>query len=137
KAKSENAFHAKNVACAACHRPHAELALAGAGSAFCARCHDNPAKAVRTGHAECRKCHGEPHAPAKKPACSTCHGTEAATAPKGHATCTSCHEAHSGGLGKNADCATCHTDKPKALHGAIANGCGNCHRPHGPKGPDK
>jgi predicted CXXCH cytochrome family protein len=139
KAKTDHAFHAAQTECSACHAPHgfalAKTATTGAaGGAFCAKCHASQGAAVaaRSGHAECRACHGEPHSPTKKPACHSCHAQESATAPKGHAVCASCHDSHSGSLGSHAACASCHADKPKALHGN--QDCKTCHRPHGPSG---
>src|SRR5690606_13845489 len=139
KAKTDHGFHSAKTACTACHAPH-QFALAraattgAAGGAFCARCHapQGSAVAARPGHAECRACHGEPHAPNKKPSCQPCHAQQVATAPKGHQACASCHDSHSGSLGAHAACASCHSDKPQALHGN--QDCTTRPRPHGPKG---
>jgi len=145
KAKEDRGgFHARGVACAACHKPH-DFALASAKSgptslsasgAFCVSCHAGQERAVapRAGHAVCTKCHGEPHAPSKAPTCSRCHGAEAASAPAGHATCTHCHDAHSGSLGEHASCTSCHGNKRGVPHANLPSGCQACHRPHGPRG---
>jgi len=157
KAHDDRAFHAGGVACVACHAPHdfaSHLIRNAAGgparglpapaakpeeAALCAKCHapKTAAVAARPGHAECGACHGAPHSPVKKPACATCHSQEAATAQRGHEACAQCHEPHSGSLGTHAQCTSCHADKPKQQHGAIAGGCASCHAPHGPKGVAK
>lgn len=154
KPHGDRGFHAGGVACVACHKPHdfaSHLIRNAAGgpahgipapaakaeeAALCASCHAAKSAAVtaRPGHAECGACHGASHAPVKKPACATCHAQEAATALHGHEACTQCHDSHSGSLGTHALCTSCHGEKPKQQHGAIAGGCASCHTPHGPKG---
>ncbi|MBS2018816.1 MAG: hypothetical protein JST00_38470 [Deltaproteobacteria bacterium] len=139
KAANERAFHAVGkTECTSCHTPHA-FATSAVGAAACARCHAPEAKRVeaRSGHADCKSCHGQAHAPNAKPACASCHGQEASSAPRGHSACGSCHDAHSGSLGKHVECTSCHADKTKAakaLHTSLPGACASCHRPHGPKG---
>jgi predicted CXXCH cytochrome family protein len=151
QAPHERAFHA-GATCTSCHRPHG-FALKGSGPALCASCHQPIAArvATRPGHAECASaCHGAAHAPARTADCARCHAAEAKSAPAGHAACGSCHEPHAGSLfaktgagittfaklaTTTAQCASCHADKPRALHGAVPDGCGSCHRAHGPKAP--
>jgi len=139
-ANNDHKLHT-GIACASCHKKH-EFKLAGAGAAFCGTCHGPiAAKVAKPGHADCTKCHGAPHTPTKDIACSKCHAVQASTAPKGHAVCGSCHDSHSGKFVASKPvtaatlCATCHQEKPAAVHGSIPTGCATCHRAHGPKGP--
>lgn len=155
KAGSDRGLHAGGVACIACHKPHdfaSNLLRTAAGTlahgipapagkaeeaALCAGCHAQKATTVaaRPGHAECGACHGAAHRPTKNPACASCHKQEAASAKAGHTACNNCHDSHSGSLGTHAECTSCHAEKPKQLHGALAGGrCASCHTPHGPKG---
>lgn len=136
-ARDERAFHTKNAAltCANCHVPHDFAKASPAPRDFCAGCHAPVATATASkGHAECAQCHGATHAPATKVECGSCHREEVKTAPRGHQTCNGCHATHTGDLGEHAACASCHKNKPAALHGATQGGCASCHRPHGPKG---
>lgn len=148
-AKTDTSFHAQGdtkVKCAQCHQPHA-FDLKSAGPKLCGSCHATKAAAVakQPGHAKCASCHGVAHSPTKELQCEKCHSKETHSTLKGHDVCTKCHEPHAGTLvdpsGKTvamaitpAFCGGCHTEKPKALHGGIAGGCANCHRPHGPEG---
>lgn len=134
-------------------------------TALCARCHageaTKTAASPHAGHAQCTSCHasGAPktaaHSPNAKPAmpvaCESCHAAEVHSAPQGHAkACTTCHDPHSGQRAPSnlaamggAACTSaggCHENKKTALHVKLApveNCTTSCHRPHGPKGPDK
>lgn len=139
-AKADAKVHA-TATCLTCHKKHEGFKLTGQGSAFCKTCHGTQGAKVNKGHNDCKSCHGGAHNPVRQVVCGKCHELEASTAPKGHSSCPTCHEAHSGsfvvGNGKTGTdfCVTCHTTKPQTPHGAIAQGCASCHRPHGPKGP--
>ncbi len=144
KAKSDDAFHARGIACTNCHEPHAFSLKAG--PALCQKCHAAEQRLVAktTGHADCLQCHGSAHAPAQQKAtCATCHKAEATTAPKGHAACNTCHETHAGAIKPAAAlCKSCHAKEGASAHARVVsstsaglNGaCNTCHRPHGPSG---
>jgi hypothetical protein len=144
---SGSPVHAPGVACSGCHKPH-DFAAAPKPT-LCATCHarevsltnkmhDARPATVTSDHTTCASCHGaSTHAPTAAPPCATCHAEEQKTAPTGHQACTSCHDAHSGETLPQAECKTCHAKEAASPHGALSSGCASCHRPHGPKGPDK
>jgi predicted CXXCH cytochrome family protein len=142
-AHDDHALHA-GATCTDCHRPHEFPLALDTKSTLCARCHMPVAAKVATGHADCTSCHGAPHTPSTNVDCAKCHAAEAKSPRKGHAACVSCHASHTGSLVVEGApfaaptvaaiasfCASCHAEKPKQPHGAIAGGCETCHRPHG------
>ncbi len=141
--------HTSQTLCKGCHAPQVTLASTNAGHLACQGCHEGlphqPTKvevpcatchaavlAVATkGHTECIGCH-EPHGGRFAAECKDCHSAEQRTAPAGHQACTNCHDQHSGV--QKAPCAACHVAEATSVHGKIAGGCADCHRPHGPDG---
>jgi hypothetical protein len=133
-ARTDTGAHAGGVACTSCHKEH-DFDPPRNDLALCSGCHTKQATLTATnpGHKACDSCHGgNAHAPIAKPTtCGSCHKVEQSTAPKGHQLCENCHEPHSGQHLAAATCESCHENKTKGPHHAVAGGCATCHRPHG------
>lgn len=107
-----------DVACASCHRIHAE--------------HD-AVQATASQPEVCYACHKVQRAEFDKP---STHPVRFA-----QMQCSSCHEVHGSMAAKllikptlNETCYTCHAEKRGPLlweHAPVAENCANCHKPHG------
>jgi hypothetical protein len=80
---------AMEMACAACHKPHAPP---GQGLVACTSCHAQMKQGglhARAGHARCLDCH-QPHTWTAAPSgCARCHAQAAGHA--GRQACAACH----------------------------------------------
>lgn len=127
----ESGFHAEDVTCLDCHRPH-HFKLADTGVGACQKCHAEEIQstaALGAGHTACKQCHsGLPHDTSIEPAaCGTCHAAQDSVAHKGHQRCQGCHEPHSGAVQKT--CATCHAGQ-SATAPPGHRACAQCHEAH-------
>ena len=113
-----SAHDANNVACASCHKVHAER---------------DPVLAKATQPEACYKCHKQQRADFHKPS--------AHPVRFGSLACSDCHSAHGSNAPAmlvqptvNQTCTTCHAEKRGPFlweHAPVAENCTLCHTPHG------